>query len=105
MSEAGPKLQGKAAEYSRILRDNLADLKERYEVESLGIFGSYVRGTEQGDSDLDVLVEFAVVPSLFEFVGLRLELSDLLGIEVDLVMKRALKPPIGERILQEVVEV
>ena len=105
MSEAGPKLKGKAAEYSRTLRDHLLELRERYGVDSLGIFGSYVRGTEQADSDLDVLVEFAVVPSLFEFVGLRLELSDLLGIEVDLVMKRALKPSIGERILQEVVQI
>jgi predicted nucleotidyltransferase len=76
-------------------------LADRYDVRSLGVFGSYVRGEADPQSDLDVLVEFANPPSLFQFVRLQNELSDLLGVRVDLVMKSALKPVIGERILEE----
>jgi predicted nucleotidyltransferase len=83
-------------------KDFLAD---RYDVQSLGVFGSYVRGNADPQSDLDVLVEFANPPSLFQFVRLQNELSDLLGVRVDLVMKSALKPTIGDRILAEVVPV
>lgn len=80
-------------------------LNERYGVESIGIFGSYVRGEAEPESDLDVLVEFSTPPSLFQFVRMKDELSELLGVPVDLVMKSALKPGIGAMILQEVVVV
>ena len=72
-------------------------------MDRIGIFGSYIRGEERNDSDLDVLVDFARVPDLFEFVSLKIDLSELLGVNVDLVMKRALKPRIGQAILEEVV--
>ena len=51
------QLPPKAAEYARRLREMLPELRERYGVSYLGIFGSYVRGEERLDSDLDVLVE------------------------------------------------
>ena len=105
MNEATQKLQGKAAGFARLLRDHLPALRERYGVKSFGLFGSYVRGEEREGSDLDLLVEFTDAPDLFEFVALGRELSELLGVTVDLVMKRALKPRIGERILEEVVAV
>ena len=105
MNEAKPRFQGKAAKFARILRDHLPELRERYGVESLGLFGSYVRGEEREGSDLDLLVEFIDTPDLFEFVALGQDLSELLSVKVDLVMKRALKPRIGERILEEVVAV
>ena len=105
MTEAAHKLQGKAGEFARILRDQLPELGERYRVKSLGLFGSYVRGEEREGSDLDLLVEFTDTPDLFEFVALGRDLSELLGVKVDLVMKRALKACIGERILKEVVSV
>lgn len=105
MNEATQELQGKAAGFARLLRDHLPQLGERYGVESLGIFGSYVRGEEREGSDLDLLVEFVDTPDLLEFVALGRDLSELLGVKVDLVMKRALKPRIGKRILEEVVAV
>jgi uncharacterized protein len=71
----------------------------------LGIFGSYIRGEQKEDSDLDILAEFSKEPDLLEFIGLKQELSEMLGVEVDLVMKGALKPRIGKRILEEVVQV
>ncbi|MCU0549129.1 MAG: nucleotidyltransferase family protein [Leptolyngbya sp. Prado105] len=89
----------------QVLQAVLPELRDRYQVTSLGIFGSYVRGEQTSASDIDVLVEFD--PSarfgLLEFCDLENHLSDVLGIKVDLVMKDGLKPRIGERILQEVI--
>ena len=62
---------------------------------------SSVRGEQRKRSDLDVLVEFDRVPSLFEFIRLERYLSELLKIKVDLVMTSALKPAIGRHILEE----
>jgi uncharacterized protein len=78
-------------------------LRERFKVEKIGIFGSYVRGGQKKNSDLDVLVEFSETPSLFEFVELEDFLSQKLGLKVDLVLKDALKPRIKDRILSQVV--
>ena len=80
-------------------------LQERYQVIQLGISGSYVRGEQTETSDLDVLVEFApeARSGLLKFCKLENDLSDLLGLKVDLIMKTGLKPNIGERILQEVI--
>lgn len=104
--------KGRAAPSSRsldaileTLRGHMPDLKVRYEVRSLGVFGSYVRGQERKRSDLDLLVEFEQAPSMFRFIELQEYLSELLGVKVDLVMRRALKPGIGQRILAEVVPV
>jgi predicted nucleotidyltransferase len=87
------------------LRQILPDLEKCYKVKSLGIFGSYVHGEQHSRSDLDLLVEFHDAPSLLKFIELEHYLSDLLGMKVDLVMKDALKPAIGKRILREVIAV
>ncbi len=83
------------------LRAALPQLQERYSVRTLEVFGSYVRGEEREGSDLDLLVTFDEVPTLFEFIALENFLSDELGLKVDLVMKDSLKPAIGEYILAE----
>jgi uncharacterized protein len=86
-----------------ILRVHFPDLAQRYRVKSLGIFGSYVRGEQTQQSDVDLLVEFDDEHlTLLEFIDLQNHLSDLLGIPVDLVEKESLKPSLGEYILQEV---
>ncbi len=87
------------------LHEEIPFLAARYQVASLSLFGSYLRGTQRPDSDLDVLVSFSVVPSLLRFIELENYLSDLLGVKVDLVLREALKPNIGERVLHEVVPV
>jgi len=88
-----------------ILEQNLPFLRERYHVHSLGLFGSYVRHEQTKDSDLDILVTFSELPGLLQFVSLENHLSDLLGVQVDLVMRDALKPQLGQRILREVVTI
>ncbi len=89
----------------KTLRAVLPDLRERYGVRSLGVFGSSARGEADPQSDVDILVEFEHAPTFFQFVELEDELGRLLSANVDLVMKSALRPRIGERILSEVVRV
>jgi uncharacterized protein len=89
-----------------LLRKHIPDLSERYGVIAIGVFGSWARGVTHPNSDLDLLVELDDPSlSLLRFVALKNELSDLLGIPVDLVEKDGLKPAIGKRILSEVVYV
>ena len=93
-------------EAQKIIRDikkNLPVLRNRYKVREIGLFGSYLRGDQKKKSDVDILVDFERTVSLFEFMALEGELSKLTGKKVDLVMKTALKPRIGKRILDEVV--
>ncbi len=68
------------------------ELRQKYKVEEIGIFGSYVRAEQTQKSDVDILVTFYETIDLFSFVELENHLSDLLGVKVDLVMKEGLKP-------------
>ena len=88
-----------------ILKRLKPELQKQYGVSSLGVFGSFVRGKQKRKSDLDILVDFDKVPTLFGFIRLERFLSSELNIKVDLVMKSALKPTIGKYILNEVVHV
>ncbi len=88
-----------------LLQKQLPLLANRYGVASLALFGSYVRHENRPDSDLDMLVNFAITPSLLRFIELENYLSDLLGVKVDLVMSNTLRPQIGKRILQEAVPI
>ncbi|RQV95432.1 nucleotidyltransferase [bacterium] len=91
----------------RAIRGKLPELRQRYGVKSLGIFGSRVHGRQTRRSDIDLLVEFddGAPLTLIGFVALERELSDLLRCRVDLVERETLKPAIGKRILEEVVPV
>jgi uncharacterized protein len=91
--------------YREILRDHLPILSTRFNVRSLGLFGSFLHDRQDAGSDLDVLVEFDKAPGLIGYIELEYYLSELLGVRVDLVMKRALRRRIGERILQDVMSV
>lgn len=81
----------------------LPRLSLQYKIESLGLFGSYVRDEQHEGSDLDLLISFSEPPSLLKFIELENYLSSILHTKVDLVMKEALKPNIAKRILKEVV--
>jgi len=83
------------------LKDMLPLLRARYHVRTLEVFGSYVCGEAGSESDLDLLVTFDEVPTLFQFIALENYLSDNLGVKVDLVMKDGLKPAIRKYILAE----
>ena len=83
------------------------ELRQKYEVKEIGIFGSYVRGEQKKRSDVDILIEFeeSANLSLLDFIRLENHLSEVLGVKVDLVEKHTLKPRIGKRVLEEVINV
>ena len=105
MTTIESKENEKVALYIEILRKFLRNIEKKFNVNYLGIFGSYVRNEQEQYSDIDILVDFFEVPSLFQFIRLENYLSELLQIKVDLVMKKALKPNIGKHILKEVIEI
>lgn len=79
------------------------ELASHYHVKRIGLFGSFVRGDQKPASDVDILVEFSQPIGLFKFLELEERLETLLGMKVDLVSRKALKPRIGRRILNEVI--
>ena len=87
------------------LKEIKPELQQNYFIKQIGIFGSYIRGEENTSSDLDILVEFYKPIDMFKFVELERLLSEELNIKVDLVSKKALKPFIGKKILEEVIYV
>ena len=87
-----------------LLSTNKRYLDERFGVKEIGIFGSYLRQENRPDSDVDILIELERPPriSLIGLVELEDYLTELLGIKVDLAIKRNLRKRIGRRILNEV---
>jgi predicted nucleotidyltransferase len=86
----------------QIIAENREQLRSEFGVIGIGIFGSVVRGNQGAGSDLDILVEFERPIGFVRFMRLEKRLAELVGMPVDLVTKKALKPHIGKRILQEV---
>lgn len=86
----------------KIIQKNRKELEGKYNLRKIGVFGSYVRGEQKKYSDIDILVELRRPTGFIKFIRLENRLSKLLGIKVDLVTKKALKPFIGQRILREV---
>jgi hypothetical protein len=90
-------------EVLQILAHQKSALLETYQITKLGLFGSYARGEQNDDSDVDVLVEYEQAPSLYRLLELRDDLSELLSIRVDVVTRNGLKARIKERVLAEVI--
>ena len=78
-------------------------LQKNYKINRLGIFGSYIRGEQKQESDLDVLIDYEEVPSLITLIEIENHLSELLGVKVDLVTRKGIKPQLRNYILKEVV--
>jgi predicted nucleotidyltransferase len=93
----------KLQDVKAVLAKHKPELRRKYKVKEIGIFGSYTRSQQKVKSDIDILVEFSEPIGLFEFMDLEEYLQTLFGVKVDLVSRKALKPHIGERILKEVI--
>jgi len=88
--------------------NKIKEIKERVlpvlreaHVKKAALFGSYVRGEEREDSDIDILVDLPDGLSLFDVVGIKIELEDVLGKRVDLVQYDTIKPRLKQYILSE----
>ena len=93
----------KKEEILRILKKLKEDIKIKYKVKSIGIFGSYINNEQTDDSDIDFLVEFEENADLFHYVGLTLFLEEQFNKKVDVISKPALKEELRKNILQEVI--
>ena len=87
----------------KILADHKEELRERFKVKEIGIFGSYIKKEQKRKSDVDILVDFYETIDLFTFIELENYLSEILEVKVDLVMKETLKPRLKQKILSEAV--
>ena len=89
-------------EIERILKNNKPELKSKFKVKKVGIFGSYIHGEQTKISDIDLLVELSE-PIGWELIDLKEYLENILGVKVDVVTINALKPQLKDIILNEVV--
>ena len=71
----------------------------------IGVFGSYARGDENEKSDLDLLIDTEKRVDLLTLIGIEQELSDALGLKVDLVTMRSLNQAIGDYINKDLVRI
>jgi len=92
-------------EVLHVLQEHHSELRDRFGVKSLALFGSAARGEARIRSDVDLLVEFDKPVGLFEFIDLKLFLEQLLGRHVDLGTPESLRPRLRERVLAEAIHV
>jgi len=88
VKETGKVLQ----EIIQILKEHQEELRETYKVKHLKVFGSYAKGEQTEDSDLDLIVSFEETPTLLMFIGLKEYLEGITGVEVDLVTEDGISP-------------
>ncbi len=95
----------KLKQIQTILASSKNELRKRYKVRELGIFGSYARGKQKKSSDIDILVKFNPNATLFDFVGVGNYLEEKLKIKVDVVSEGGIRPELKNNIIKEVVKV
>ena len=88
------------------LKEKIVSILKKHKIKKAGIFGSYARGEQKNNSDIDLLIKVKDNKfSLLDFVGLKLDLENTLGIKVDLVEYETIKPKIREKILNEEIKI
>lgn len=88
------------------ITQNKEYLRKTYGVEEIGVFGSFARGDNDENSDIDISIEInhdKAIVGFFEFARMERFLEELLGRKVDLVTKDSIKPYIKERILAQMI--
>ncbi len=85
-----------------VLKKHRNEIITKYHVKRIGIFGSYAKGQQKEESDIDVLVEFQK-PTFDNFMELSFFLEDLFGKEVDLLTPKSLSPYMRPSVEKEVI--
>lgn len=83
------------------IKDKIIPVLRRYCVRRAAIFGSFAKGEEREDSDIDILVEFKGEKSLLDLAGLKIDLEEALRRKVDVLTYNSLHPLLRDRILEE----
>lgn len=84
------------------IENKVISILDKYGAQTIGIFGSYARGVQRPDSDLDLLVNFKERKSLLTLVRIERELSESIGVKVDLLTEGAVSPYLIDRIKSEI---
>ncbi len=89
-----------------ILQERKNYLAEKFGVIEIAIFGSYARGEQRKDSDVDLIVSFKEGWKTFDnYMNLKFYLEELFGKKVDLLIKSAINPRIKPFIIEEAIYV
>lgn len=86
-------------------KNTIKKVVSKFNPKLVGIFGSYARNEQQRESDLDILVDFNDSVNLVELIGLEQELTELLGIKVDLVTLKSVNPSLNDYIQQDLIRI
>lgn len=86
-------------------KNTIKKVVSKFNPKLVGIFGSYSRNEQQRESDLDILVDFNDSVNLVELIGLEQELTELLGIKVDLVTLKSVNPSLNDYIQQDLIRI
>lgn len=81
------------------------EIMQSYHITSLALFGSFARGEQTRNSDVDLLVDFSNTPDLLRFIELEERIKAVLGRNVDLVPRRKLRAELYEQIESEKIAV
>ena len=91
----------KPSELLHQYRDQVRAIALRHRVSSIKVFGSVLHGDDAEGSDLDLLVEPTAQTTMFDIGGIQFEVSELLGIKVDVLTPRALPESFRLRVMAE----
>lgn len=83
------------------IKKNIVPVLKDNDAEFVGIFGSYARGENNPESDVDILVRFSKTKGLFEIIGLEMELSDKLGKKVEIISEKYLHPYLRSEVAKD----
>jgi hypothetical protein len=93
--------KGKKA--TNLLFKKITSILADYGAKKISIFGSYARGEANPESDIDIIVEFSERKTLLDIVGIEQEISEALGIKVDLLTEKSISPYLVDRIKKEMM--
>ena len=80
-------------------------ITRKFQPKLIGVFGSYASGEQNEDSDMDLLIDFEEKINLLELIGMEQQLSDLLGIKVDLITQKSLQPPLRSLFEKDLIRI
>jgi predicted nucleotidyltransferase len=84
-------------------QNQIIDIISKFNPKLLGIFGSFARGENNPTSDLDILIDFEQDLNLLEIIGLEQDLTETLGIKVDLITLNSLNPKLKKYIEADLI--
>lgn len=83
----------------------IKEVTGRYNPSLVGVFGSYARGEQKAQSDLDLLIDFNYRMNLLDLIGLEQELTEKLGIKVDLITVKSMHQSVKPFIEKDLVRI